>query len=133
MGGFALLRQSIAAPDSSQRFESAIPSQIGINGRIAIPFDYRGSNSTRVVLINTNEEPTEIQTVIYDLGGRFPRFGETFKLSGKGQAVIDGAQRWELGGQQGILVFSSRHSFRLSGVGLRSGDGPLVVFPAYER
>ncbi len=71
--------------------------------------------------------------MIYDLGGRFPRFGETFKLSGKGHAVIDGAERWELRGQQGILVFSSRHSFRLSGVGLRSGDGQLTVLPAYEK
>ncbi len=53
--GFTLLRQSIAAPDASQRFESAIASQIGINGRIAIPFDYRRSNSTRAVLVNTTK------------------------------------------------------------------------------
>ena len=104
-----------------------------MNGRIAIPFDYRGSASTQIVLVNTNDEPTEIQTVIYDLGGRFPRLGDAFKLPGKGQALIDGAARWELGGQQGILTFSSRQSYRLAGVGLRSGDGPATILPAFEK
>jgi hypothetical protein len=133
VGGFLLLRQNLVASGVSQRFESSVTGGIGFNGRLAIPFDYRGANSTQIVLVNTNDDPTEIQTVIYDLGGRFPRFGETFKLAGKEQVSIDGSDRWELGGQQGIVVFASRHSFRLSGVGLRSGDGPTAVLPAFGK
>ncbi len=134
VGGFLLLRQ-IAVPGTlaQARYESAIAGQIGANGRIAIPFDYRGSSSTQMVVVNTSEEPTEILTTIYDLAGRFPRIGETLKLPGKGQLVVNGAEQWDLGGQQGVAVFSSRHSFRLAGVGLRSGDGPMAVLPAFEK
>jgi hypothetical protein len=121
------------AHGTTQRYESALESVVGMNGRLAIPFDNRASSTTQIVLVNTNDEPTEIQTAIYDLAGRFPRFGETFKLAGKGQLDLNSAERWELGGQQGVLVFSSRHSYRLSGIGLRFGDGPVAILPAFEK
>jgi hypothetical protein len=133
VGGFLLLQQMLQTPSGPVQYESALGGEIGFNGRIAIPFDYRGPNSTLIVLINTNDEPTDIQTAIYDPTGRFPRFGETFRLAGRGQMVVNGAERWELGGQQGVISFASRQSFRLSGVGLRFGEGPVVVLPSFEK
>ena len=137
VSGFMLLRQSYtgtpAGGSTSETYESALAGQRVLAGRVAIPYDNRGSNGTRIVLVNPSDTPTDVQTVMYDLAGRYPRYADSFRLPAKGQLVVNSADRWELGTPQGILEFSSRQGVALTGVGLRFGDGALTILPAYEK
>jgi hypothetical protein len=85
------------------------------------------------VLVNPTDTPTDVQTIVYDLAGRFPRFSEAFRIPAKGQIAVNSSDRWELGLPQGILEFSSRQGVLLTGVGLRYSDGALAILPAYEK
>ncbi len=134
--GFMLLRQSYSgtpAGATTERYESAMAGQRSLSGRLAIPYDNRGGNVTRIVVVNPSNHPTDVQTVIYDLVGRYPRYSDSFRIPAKGQFVVNSADRWELGTPQGILEFSSRQGLPLTGVGLRFGDGALTILPAYEK
>ena len=131
-----LLRQSYSGTPSgvaTQQYESALGGQRGMTGRVAIPYDNRESNATRIVLVNTSDTPTDVQTVIYDMAGRYPRYLDSFRLPGKGQLVVNSADRWELGTPQGILEFSSRQGVALTGVGLRFSDGAVAILPALRE
>ena len=137
VNGFMLLRQSYsgtpAGGSAVESYESALAGQRVLAGRVAIPYDNRGSNTTRIVLVNPSDSPTDVQTVMYDLAGRYPRYADSFRLPAKGQLVVNSADRWELGTPQGILEFSSRQGVALTGVGLRFSDGPMAILPAYEK
>jgi hypothetical protein len=136
VNGFMLLRQSYTgtpAAGARETYESAMGGLRGMLGRVAIPYDTRSGNSTRIVLVNTGDLPTDIQPILYDLAGRYPRFQDSFRLPPKGMLVVDAAEKWELGLPQGILEFSSRQGAALSGVGLRFGEGAMAILPAYEK
>ncbi len=136
VNGFMLLRQSYTGTPAGplvENYETALGGQRGLMGRVVIPFDVLGSNSTRIVLINPNEIPVDIQPVLYDLAGRYPRYQDSFRIPARGQLVVNAADRWELGSPQGMLEFSNRQGVALTGVGLRFGDGAMAVLPAYEK
>ncbi len=87
VNGFMLLRQSYAgAPAGSQveNYEAALGGLRGLTSRVAIPYDIREGNSTRIVLINPNDTPTDIQPILYDLAGRYPRYQDSFRIPARG-------------------------------------------------
>ena len=136
VGGFMLLRQTypgVPAGAGVEQYEAAMAGQRSLTGRVAIPYDNRGSSVTRIVLVNPSDHPTDVQTVIYDLAGRYPRYSDSFRIPAKGQFAVNSADRWELGTPQGILEFSSRQGLPLTGVGLRFGEGALTILPAFEK
>jgi len=136
VNGYLLLRQSYpGAPGAArvENYETALGGQRGLMGRVAIPYDNRDSYTTRIVLVNPSDTPTDIQPVVYDLLGRYPRFLDAFRLPARGQLVVNAADKWELGTPQGILQFTSRQGVPLTGVGLRFGDGAMTILPAYEK
>lgn len=137
VNGFMLLRQSYTGTPAdgavTERYEAAQGGQRSVSGRLAIPYDNRESNATQIVLVNPNDHPVDIQTVMYDMAGRFPRYADSFRLPARGQLAVNSADRWDLGLPQGILEFSTRQGLPLTGAGLRYSDGALAILPAYEK
>ncbi len=133
--GYALLQRGATGGETAISRETAHGGVGGFTGRVAVPFDNRNSQRTSVFMVNTADEPTEVQTFIWDLTGRTRRFGETFRLPARGQAIVNtAAPEWELDGQQGTIEFASRQGVRLTAAGLRLSDNSTAVFlPPYEK
>lgn len=137
VSGYALLRRTFAgepAAGATTR-ETAHGGVSGFTGRVAVPFDNRNGLRSSIAIVNTADEPTEVQTFIWDLPGRSRRFGETLRLPARGQLTVNtAAAEWELEGQQGTIEFASRQGFRLTAAGLRMGDNSSAVFlPPYKK
>jgi hypothetical protein len=135
VSGFAVVeRKAPATGAGASEFHTTVPAGTTFSGKLAVPFDGRGSTLTRVALVNLEDAPTEIEAVVFDPLGRFPRILSGLRLAGLGQRVFQVDQQFEeLAGQQGILEFRSRQSHRLTGSALRLGTGGAVFLPASER
>lgn len=137
VSGYVLLRRTFSGNEAATPAprETAHGGTAGFTGRVAMPFDNRNGLRTSIAIVNTADEPTEVQTFIWDAPGRSRRFGETFRLPARGQLIVNTtAAEWELAGQQGTIEFASRQGFRLTAAGLRVGDNSSAVFlPPYEK